>query len=316
MTALSEISAGILCLDDMKEQKYADMVRYMEYALAEAKNKGKNQCYVYSDEDFERFLRKRKLIRTMRHAVNRNFEGFETFFQPIMDIQSNTLSSAETLLRFSTEETGFVSPAEFIPLLEESGLIIPVGRWVMYKAMEACGHIQKKIPNFRVSVNVSYVQILKSDVLADIRQGMREYELKPGSIIVELTESGYLETDAFFIRFCDGLKDSGALLALDDFGTGYSNFQYLYNLSPDTIKIDRSFTLKALGNKAEYNLLHYMVQMAHCIQIKLCIEGIETEDELEYISQMQPDYIQGYYFGKPCPYEVFVAEHIDKKALT
>ena len=309
------ISAGILDLDEIETQNYDDFVKKAEFALNEAKSRGKNLCYVYEQSDYEAFLRKRMLIRLMRQAVNEDFKGFEAYFQPIMDVRNNSLANAETLLRFSGEETGMVSPIEFIPLLEESGLIVPVGRWVLHKAMEACSKIQEVIPGFRVSVNVSYVQILKSDIIADICEGMKEYHLAPGSIVVELTESGYLEMDtAYLQRFFRGLKEHGILLALDDFGTGYSNFQYLYNLSPDTIKIDRSFTLKALGNPAEYNLLQYMVRMAHSIQLKMCIEGIETAEELDKISQMGPDYIQGYYFGRPCPYDTFVSEHICEKS--
>jgi len=308
------ISAGILSFDMVENQMYENLGKLSEFALAEAKNRGKNQSYVYQKVDYELFRHKRKLIRALRKAVTNHFEGFATYFQPIMDINSGKLTTAETLLRFRTEEFGFVSPMEFIPLLEESGLIIPVGRWVLHKAMEACSYIQRKIPGFRVSVNLSYIQVLKSDVLADILEGIRRYHLKPGSIIIELTESGFLESDESFIRFCNGLRENGILLALDDFGTGYSNFHYLYNLSPDTIKIDRSFTVKALGNEYEYNLLRYMVDMAHSINLKLCIEGIETKEELVKICEMGPDYIQGYYFGKPCAFDNFVMEHVGVKA--
>lgn len=308
------VSAGILCLQDGESVDYSNLAKKAEFALNEARSGGNSQCYVYEEKDYERFLRKRMLIRTMRQAINRDFEGFEAYFQPIMDIRSGNLADAETLMRFSSQETGMVSPAEFIPLLEESGLIIPVGRWVMHRAMEACSKIQQKIPQFRVSVNVSYVQIMKSDVLSDLCEGLRKYHLAPESVVVELTESGYLDTEDYLQKFFNGLKKNGISLALDDFGTGYSNFQYLYTLSPDTIKIDRSFTVKALGNDAEYSLLQYMVKMAHSIRLKLCIEGIETAEELEKISQIEPDYIQGYYFGKPVPYEVFVSEHIREKS--
>ncbi len=306
------LSAGILELEQVQIQDCENLLKLSEFALTEAKNRGRNQSYIYVREDYEKFQRKRKLLSAMRRAINNNFEGFETHFQPIVDIKNECLSTAEILLRFSMEELGRVSPMEFIPLLEESGLIIPVGRWVLRKAMEACSQIQKDIPNFRVSVNLSYIQVQKSNVLADIYEGMREFQLKPGSIIVELTESGFLESDSAFAKFCNGLKENGILLALDDFGTGYSNFHYLYTLSPDTIKIDRSFTVKALGNDHEYNILRYMVEMAHSIELKLCVEGIETKDELTRICQMRPDYIQGYYFGKPCTLETFVSEHVGK----
>ena len=123
---------------------------------------------------------------------------------------------------------------------------------------------------------------------------------------------GFLESNSYFINFCEGLKANGIPLALDDFGTGYSNFHYLYNLNPSTIKIDRSFTLKALKSSYEYSLLRHMVDMTHDIDLKLCIEGIETIQELNKISEMGPDYIQGFYFGKPSPLDVFIEEFVDK----
>ena len=246
----------------------------------------------------------------MRRAVNDQCKGFEAYFQPIVDINNKCILGAETLLRFHTEELGMVSPVEFIPLLEESGLIIPVGKWILEQALEACCRIQEYIPDFRVSVNLSYIQVLKSDVLNEILSAVEKYRLKPGSVMIELTESGFIEANANFLEFCEGLHRNGILIALDDFGTGYSNFHYLYNLNPDTIKIDRSFTIKALSNDSEYNLLQHMVDMTHSINLKLCIEGIETDKELERICGMNPDYIQGFYFGKPCPYDLFLQEHV------
>lgn len=305
------LSAGVLALESIESQTYYNLMKWSEFALNEAKKRGKNNCYFYDEKDYEVFLRKRKLIRIMRQAVNNDFEGFEAFFQPIMDIKENRLAGAETLMRFYTEETGMISPVEFIPLLEESALIIPVGKWILHQAMGACSKIQQTMPQFRISVNLSYIQVLKSNVLAEIVSGMEEYHLNPGSIIIELTESGFLEADNNFIGFCEGLRENGILLALDDFGTGYSNFHYLYNLNPNTIKIDRSFTMKALNNDYEFNLLQHMVDMTHSIDLKLCIEGIETEQELEKIGKIGPDYIQGYYFGKPCAFHQFWEEHIE-----
>lgn len=308
------ISAGILNFSAVDDQSYYNLMRYAEFSLNEAKNGGKNKYYIYSQIDYDLFQRKKDIIHIMRQAVNHDFEGFEAYFQPIMDISKNRLFSAETLLRFRTPETGVITPNEFIPLLEESNLIIPVGKWVLYQAMEACSKIQKKIPDFRISVNLSYIQVLKSNILEDILSGIEKYQLKKGSILIELTESGFLESNTFFLNFCEGLKENGIPLALDDFGTGYSNFHYLYNLNPSTIKIDRSFTMKALSNTYEYNLLQHMIDMTHSIDLKLCVEGIETKQELNKICEMGPDYIQGFYFGKPYPLEQFMIDFVEEEA--
>lgn len=304
------ISAGIVSLDDLASQSYADVMKLTEFALNMAKDMGRNQYYLYRQEDYEKFCNRRKMVQIMRKSVNNDYIGFEAYFQPIVDIRNKRICCAETLLRFKSEETGSVSPAEFIPLLEESGLIIPVGAWVLEQAVKACCKIRETIPDFRISVNVSYIQVLKSDILAEILSAVDKYQLAPEGLMVELTESGFLEDNPKFRRFCEGLKEKGIPLALDDFGTGYSNFRYLYNLSPSTLKIDRTFTIKAINNDYEYNLLRHMVEMTHNIDLKLCIEGVETSEELSKICQIEPDYIQGYYFGKPCPLSSFMESHI------
>ena len=144
---------------------------------------------------------------------------------------------------------------------------------------------------------------------------IEKYSLDASGIMIELTESGFLDANENFIAFYEGLKKHNIALALDDFGTGYSNFRYLAEIYPHAIKIDRSFTLKALNNEYEYRLLQHMVNMSHSVDLKLCIEGIETKDELEKICGINPDYIQGYLFGKPCNYENFHEKYIKEKAL-
>ena len=304
------ISAGIMEFQGVVNQTYNNLMKLSEFSLNEAKDRGKNKYYLYTRADYQAFKHKKQLTKIMRNAINNNFTGFNAHFQPIMDVKNNKLIGAETLMRFWCEEKGNVTPYEFVPLLEDSGLIIPVGRWILFKALNACKEIRKTIPDFRVSVNISYVQVLRSNILEDIVHGLKQFGLAPGSIIIELTESGFLEENENFIRFCDGLKEFGIPLALDDFGTGYSNFHYLSHLTPNTIKIDRSFTLKALKSDYEFGLLQHMADMTHSIDSKFCIEGIETQEELNKICKMGPDYIQGYFFGKPCAYDNFVTEYV------
>lgn len=126
------------------------------------------------------------------------------------------------------------------------------------------------------------------------------YDVEKKQLVVELTESGFVDSDQKFKYFCNQLKENGISLALDDFGTGYSNFHYLYNLKPEFIKIDRGLMQNALHNEYENMLLKHMVEMAHSVQLKMCIEGIETQEELNEISKLSPDFIQGYYYCKPC----------------
>lgn len=303
--AVFTISGGILECSNIEDASYFNIMKLSEFALNEAKRQGKNRYYLFQEEDYEQFLKKKKLTRILRQAVYHNFEGFEAYYQPLFYSDTNTLYGAETLMRFRSEQYGMISPAEFIPILEETGLIIPAGRWIMHQALAACKKIQEFIPDFRISINVSYIQVMKSDIINEIAAAVTEHDINPSNVVVELTESGLLESDTRFTRLWATLKEKGIRLALDDFGTGYSNFHYLYDLKPDIIKIDRSFTAKALTNEYDYNLLSLMSGMVHNLNLKICVEGIETEEECNRILELSPDYSQGFYFGRPCPYQQF-----------
>ena len=333
------ISAG--AVDTAKTSgTYENIMKLSEYALNTAKDQRKNRCYIYMQEDYDVFLRKKQITRQLHHAVNHGFEGFETYYQPIVDTKTRRLVGAEALMRFSMPERcedgetkkeavcvgedghdadekvhwERISPVEFIPLLEETGLIIPAGKWMLHQAISTCSRWQKYIPNFRININLSYVQVMKSRVLTEILTALRLYGLEPSAVGIELTESGYLDTNTHFQKLWDGLKKNGVLVILDDFGTGYSNLHCLGDLRPNYIKIDRSFTLKALNNQYEHDLMTQIITMTHKLDLTICVEGIETEDEFAKISELDPDYIQGFLFGKPQPAEEFY-ENLIKPAI-
>lgn len=333
------ISAG--AVDTAKTSgTYENIMKLSEYALNTAKDQGKNRCYIYMQEDYDVFLRKKQITRQLHHAVNHGFEGFETYYQPIVDTKTRRLVGAEALMRFSMPERcedgetkkeavcvgeddhdaeekvrwERISPVEFIPLLEETGLIIPAGKWMLHQAISTCSRWQKYIPNFRININLSYVQVMKSRVLTEILTALRLYGLEPSAVGIELTESGYLDTNTHFQKLWDGLKKNGVLVILDDFGTGYSNLHCLGDLRPNYIKIDRSFTLKVLNNQYEHDLMTQIITMTHKLDLTICVEGIETEDEFAKISELDPDYIQGFLFGKPQPAEEFY-ENLIKPAI-
>ena len=291
------ISAG--AVDTAKTSgTYENIMKLSEYALNTAKEQGKNRCYIYMQEDYDVFLRKKQITRQLHHAVNHGFEGFETYYQPIVDTKTRRLVGAEALMRFSMPERcedgetkkeavcvgedghdadekvhwERISPVEFIPLLEETGLIIPAGKWMLHQAISTCSRWQKYIPNFRININLSYVQVMKSRVLTEILTALRLYGLEPSAVGIELTESGYLDTNTHFQKLWDGLKKNGVLVILDDFGTGYSNLHCLGDLRPNYIKIDRSFTLKALNNQYEHDLMTQIITMTHKLDLTICVE--------------------------------------------
>ena len=309
------LSAGIIDNKDIigEDEKY---IRVSEFALKTAKDNGRNNYYIYAEEDYNKYKRKRYLSRALHNAVNNNFDGFEVFYQPIVDANTYALVGAEALMRFSaidenTGEKGYVSPVEFIPLLEESGLIIPAGRWILEQSARQSSIWNKKVKGFRVNINVSYIQVMKSDVFADIMDVLERYSLDPHCIGIELTESGHLDSNTHFKQLWQKLKDRGVYVLLDDFGTGYSNLHCLSDLKPDYIKIDRSFTVKALKNQYDYELMTYIINMAHNLGLKLCIEGVETSDDLRPLRKLGADYIQGYLFGKPYPAAHFESRYVN-----
>lgn len=313
------LSAGIINTRDitLEEENY---VKLSEFALKTAKDNGRNNYYIYSKTDYNSYKRKLYISKALHNAVNEDFKGFQVFYQPVVDASTYMLTGAEALMRFSIKKEGvdeceYISPVEFIPVLEETGLIIPAGRWILEQSAKQCSIWNEHVKDFRVNINVSYIQVMKSDVFSDIMSVIDKYSLQPSCIGIELTESGYLDSSTHFNHLWRKLKDNGVYVILDDFGTGYSNLHCLSDLKPNYIKIDRTFTLKALKNKYDYKLMTYIIDMAHSLGLKLCIEGVETSDDLRQLRQSGVDYIQGYLFGKPYPAVEFEKRYVNDEKL-
>lgn len=302
------ISGGILSCKKLSGMEYQELIKLSQFALSQAKKMGKNQVYFFCEDDYERFLRSRMVLSSIRESIESSFEGLEVFFQPIVaDYNDKVPYGAEALLRYTLPNGERISPAEFIPLLEESGLIIPVGKWVLNKSMAFCLSVQETIPEFRVNVNVSYVQVLKSPFIVEFFRLLQEYGISPSSITIELTESGELEDSAQIHKVWNNLRQYGVTIALDDFGTGYSNLMNISDMTPNVVKLDRGFTVKALKNDFEKTLMQNIIHLVHSLGLKICVEGVETEEELMQIKNLGPDFIQGFYYGRPCPEEEFIA---------
>lgn len=298
------ISAGVM--EEGFEDKTADeILRLTEFALNEAKRNGRNQMAVFDQENYNEYLRRLDIRKAMRRDVNNDFNGFQVFYQPIVKAPDFQVVGAEALLRWGNERYGNVSPAVFIPILEESGLIIPVGRYVLREAARTCKKWRESIGDFKIHVNLSYVQVHKSDLMKDVETCIEEVGLEPDSLVFELTESGYIETNDRIKEIFSELKDKNIDLALDDFGTGYSNMRYLKEIEAKTVKIDRSFVIQALQNEHDYNIISHIIDMVHSLGSSVCMEGIEQSDELDKMMKTHPDMIQGYYFGKPSSEDQF-----------
>lgn len=299
--AVFTISAGILDVA-ISADNYEELFKLTDFTLKQAKNRDKNTVYVFCQEDYDKFLRKSEITMALYHAVDNNFEGFEVHYQPIVDSKTYRLIAAEALMRFSiASDDGVkrISPFEFVPILEETGLILPVGRWILGEAVAMCSEMRKEMPGFRVNVNISYIQVIKSNILHDILDALKRFNLAPEGIGIELTESGYLDSNPHFLRLRNGLKENGIPFIIDDFGTGYSNLHCLSDLSPTYIKIDRDFTNKAMCNTYDHELMVKIIEMAHCLNLPICVEGVEKPEVLDDVRKIHADYIQGYLFGQP-----------------
>ena len=316
------ISTGIIYAKMLL--KYYDEYRKIAvFSLKQAKSMGGNGVYFFEKEDYELFLRKEKIKSALRNAVANGFEGFDVYYHPIMDCDYGHRIGAEALMRFSMyqdKKKEPVSPVEFIPLLEETGLIIPAGRYVLNKAVSMCHEMRQYIPEFKINVNISYIQMVKSDIWKDILSSIKQYDLPPECLCAELTESGYTDMTPYFYKLRKKFEEKNIQFVLDDFGTGFSNLHCIVNMKPNYVKLDNDFTAKAMSNARDFELLKKIVEMVHSIDIRICIEGIEKEEWYQKLKEIHVDYLQGYLFGKPCEKNQFLNKFIfhctDQENLT
>ena len=306
------VSTGII--HATKLLKYYDEYRKIAvFSLKQAKSMGGNGVYFFEKEDYELFLRKEKIKSALRNAVANGFEGFDVYYQPIMDCDSGHVIGAEALMRFSMyqdKKKEPVSPVEFIPLLEETGLIVPAGRFVLNEAVAMCHEMRQYIPEFKINVNISYIQMMKSDIWKDILSSIEHYNLPPECLCAELTESGYTDITPYFNTLRKKFEEEKIQFVLDDFGTGFSNLHCITDMNPNYVKLDKDFTAKAMSNARDYELLNKIVELVHSIDIRICIEGIEKEEWYQKLKEIHVDYLQGYLFGKPCEKNQFLNQFV------
>ena len=256
---------------------------------------------------------KLKMQEALRKAVENNFEGFELYYQPIVNMEKACIHGAEALLRWKNGKFGMVSPGIFIPLLEDSGLIIPVGRWVIEDAMRQCLEWQKICPGFRVNINISFVQIKKSNVISDIDLCMEKFGFDSKNVLFEITESGELETGYSTQNILESFHRRSLNLAIDDFGTGYSNLRYIKEMMFNLVKIDQAFIRGIRDSQYDYMVVKQFTELAHSLNLKVCYEGVETEEDFKCVRELEPDYIQGYYFSRPVTSAEFEEKYLGKE---
>ncbi len=276
------------------------LLKNADVAMYQAKNAGRNSVRFYSGTMSLRSLERLELENDLRYALQR--DQLELYYQPQIDVATQRMVCVEALLRWNHPERGIISPDKFIPLAEECGLIAPLGEWVLTTACRQIKEWQDKFDDqLSIAVNVSSQQFFHSDVAEIVLKAVFEASLKPSSLTLELTETILMndveETIATLIK----LRDAGTSLAMDDFGTGYSSLSYLKRLPLDTLKIDRSFVMDLENNSDDAAICAAIIAMAHNLDLKVIAEGVETQEQLNYLRDQGCDEIQGFLISKPLP---------------
>ena len=273
------------------------------------KEQGGNNLAFFEPDMNTRAERRLELESALRRAADNG--ELMLYFQPVVDVKRGTVTSAEALLRWDHPELGMVSPGEFIPVAEDMGLIVDIGRWVVnechrqLQAWRLAG-----IEDLRISLNVSPFQ-LRREADADALLALIR-ELGDPGLILELTESALMENSDGVHRFLSDVRALGNMVALDDFGTGFSSLGYLRNFEFDVLKVDKTF-IDELASTRDYGLVASIVSMGRILGMRVVAEGVETAEQVKRLKQIGCDYVQGYYFSKPLPADAFYDFLTDKQ---
>lgn len=290
------------------------LMKNADVAMYRAKEEGRNNYQFYHASMNARSFERLAMETSIRHALQRG--EFDLYYQPRFAIPEGRIVGAEALIRWNHPELGLVSPAQFIPLAEETGLILPIGEWVL-KQVAAQGKTwqQAGLPPLSLAVNVSARQFRQADFAGKVLQILRDSGFYPHHLELELTESTLMTNAEENIETLNKLNALGIRIAIDDFGTGYSSLSYLKRLPVDILKIDRSFVSEVPGNRDGAAIVEAIIAMARSLGLHIIAEGVETAEQLEFLQTRKCNEIQGYYFSRPLPVQQFEQLLLKTKAL-
>jgi len=301
----SSVSIGISIFPE-DTSKESELLKNAEQAMQAAKHLGRNRFNYFTRALQVAALHRLHLLNDMRMALNR--QQFEVYYQPIVDIKTGEIHKAEALLRWHHPEHGMVSPTDFIPLAEESGLIVEIGDWVFKQAVSQVKHLQNECGvDIQISINKSPVQFQATENHVDWVAYLQEKNLAGKSIVIEITEGLLMNNHSSILKQFEEFRDAGIQVSMDDFGTGYSSLAYLKKFDIDYLKIDQSFTKNLSANSEELFLAKAIISMGHALKMDIIAEGIETEEQRQLLTDMGCNYGQGYLFSKPVPAAEFEA---------
>lgn len=312
VTSYCTISSGVV---DYIEGNDSELIyQYAENALYSAKSNGKNMQVFFSEEVYKKHLQYVELQEELRNSVREGMKGFAVNYQPQIDTKTCKICGAEALLSYHSPVRGKISAEEFIEILEQTKLIIEVGDWVLEQALMQCKKWREVLPDFHVSVNISYIQLKEIGFTERVNKIINRVGLTGAALTFEITESMRLQDYQYFNKIFYKLAKLGIQISIDDFGTGYSSLSYLKVLSIDEVKIDRCFISNVQHSAYNYRLLSNIIELAHSANIKVCCEGVEVEAEFLVTQKLNADKIQGYLFAKNFTVEKFEKVYLDSSS--
>ena len=283
------------------------LMRYAEVALEFARQKGRDQIAFFDTDYYDRWRYDIGMQNLMQNSIARGCEDFFLCYQPQIDAKTGKLTGAEALLRWYDRDGSVVAPMQFIPMLERSRMIIPVGHWIIENAIKTAKKWQEFMPDFEISVNISLYQLEEQLLFEFVKDCIERHQINPKTIVFELTESNKVYDWDFVNKQFNEFHDLGIKIAMDDFGMGYANLAFLKSFRCNQVKIDRMFVEDIVNSKYDREIVKHVVMMCHAVGMQVCVEGIEDEATYIYLRDVcDADLIQGFYFGYPETEDVFV----------
>jgi diguanylate cyclase (GGDEF)-like protein len=276
------------------------LIHKADTALYDAKKLGRNNYQFFRADMQARVLEWQSLEGSLRSALERS--EFMLHYQPKVDLKTAHISGVEALLRWEHPERGLIHPLQFIPIAEESGLIVPIGKWVLLEGCrQARAWLDAGLPPVRMAVNVSAVQFMDDDFLENVRDALRVTKIDPSNLELELTETVLMQDADSAMESLHALKAIGVQLAVDDFGTGYSSFSYLRRFPLDALKVDRSFIAEIGAGSDNATILSALINIGKSLKHRVVAEGVETLEQVDFLRRQGCSEAQGYYFSHPVP---------------
>ena len=272
-----------------------DLIKNADSAMYHVKERGRSDFRFYQRQMNIGLLSRMKLDHAMRQALEH--DGFRLHYQPLIDLASGQVFGAEALLRWSDKDLGEISPAQFIPIAEETGVIVAIGNWVMATAIRQAARWNQGGQVLRVSINVSALQFQQSDFVDNLAAALKEADLAPDRIELELTESILIRDADEALRVLESLAQLGVNMAIDDFGTGYSSLSYLKRFPISKLKIDRSFVQHLPNDESDVAIVTAIVSLAHALKLKVIAEGVETAEQRSFLQTLGCNELQGFLYA-------------------